>query len=305
MPQLLNESNDIRSLIALGRQAQGHNAGGTGIGSAPPVVAGTIKLARAMPAFGDEAANYERRFTQRPAGGVYDLIGAIRAASVVCSLGAQIVPLKSDPHTVTDSQGTAATYIRKAEFKVIESAAFQVIAESADITATSLPFRSSKIDNLGDVPTHGARFVLERADQREFRDSELEAIISHAVALGLGQIADRVLLGKINAAAPAVFSVGALAAKGLRATEIKALVGTAGTGAGYVQGSLFVSGVEALLTREMTQTIIGAWPRAAIAMEDEVQIIVNRMNVAGRLEVSVFTAVDALVPDTGAFFRVE
>lgn len=234
MPTLLNESNDIQGLISLGRQAQGHNAGGTGIGSARPVVAGTIKLARAMPAFGDESASYERRFTQRPAGGVFDMINAIRAASVVCSLGAQIVPLKGDPDTVADSQGTAATYIRKAEFKVIEAAAFQVIAEHDDIAATNLPLLASKIDNLGDVPTHGARFVLERADQREFHDSELEAIISHAVALGLGQIADRVLLGKIVAAAPAVYSVGALASKGMRATEIKALVGTNGAGAGYV-----------------------------------------------------------------------
>lgn len=304
MPNILTESGGLRGLISIARQAQGHNAGGSGITSIKPVAAGVIALSRAMPAFGDEAVSYERRFTQRPAGGVFDMLGAIRDASVVCSLGAQIAPLKTDPQVVADSQGSAATYVQQAEFRVIESATFAVLAEEGDIAVTALPVRTSRIDNLGSVPTHGSRFVIERSDQRDFEDGELEAIISHSIALGLGRIADRVLLAKLVAANPAVFTVAGAATKGLRAGELKALVGTAGAGAAYVQGSLYVSGIEALLTRDMALTIVGAWSRAAVAMEDEVQVIVNRMSTAGRLEVSVFTAVDALVPDTGAFFRV-
>src|SRR5690606_1575138 len=124
-----------------------------------------------------------------------------------------------------------------------------------------------------------------------------------AIMFGLAQAADRTLLAAIVTETPAAFTHGAAAARNLEFAELRALVGTDGTGATVdAAGSLRAAGVLADYTPTIEETVIGAFNRAAVAVHPEIVVHAERRNLQGDLVLTVFANLLPLVPDSGAFW---
>jgi phage head maturation protease len=303
-------ANDIAgskpsSLSLLVQSARRAVATGSGQFITKPAVVGQIRLADTLPSL-PHAARYSHGLTNRTQSGVYTLLGAVSESSAACQLGAKVISVKSSAEAVANTEGLGATLVQKAKLSIIKPAPFTVVAEGVNVPESDPPIVSAEISNIASgVATHGARFILERHEMRDLTDEAISALVSHAAAFGVAQIADRVLAGAILAATPTAYSVANVATAGIRWSGLGALVGRNGAGAAGVEGGLYVSGIPAATTDQTTATIVGDWSRAGVATADEVTIILNRMNAAGRMEVTILCECAALVPDaTNSFWVV-
>lgn len=257
------------------------------------------------------AAEREGRPFVMPSNGVATMAGAVVNASQVAAAGARIIPISAaedSPQPEIQTYGKAlpapVLYQRPETFSIITAAKFAALADGVDVSATAFPASRSSV-LWGDAPSHAVRFEISRKDQKAKTPEELAFEIEQAIAKGLARLADAVLLGAIAAATPAAFTLAAAAAHGLRFAELRALVGTAGTGAAVgADGVLRAAGVAAELTDTTAATTIGAFNRAAVACEDEVQIIVDRTSLHGDLAITAHASMRALLPDAGAFFKL-
>lgn len=244
-----------------------------------------------------------------PSTGVATIAGAVVNASQVAAAGARIIPIAASPDSpqpLIQTYGKAlpapVLFQRPEKFSIIMPATFAALADGVDVSTSAFPAARASV-LWGDAPSHAVRFEISRQDQKAMTEDELAFEIEQAIARGLARLADAVLLGAIAAATPAAFTLAAAAAKGLRFAELRALVGTAATGAAVgVDGVLRSGGVAAELTDTTAATIIGAFNRSAVAVEDEVQIIIDRRSLQGDLAITAHVSMRALVPDAGAFF---
>lgn len=290
-------NDGLAPLVRAARNAMGHNPGGSGPFSVKPAVAGRVRLADMLPTL-PNAGRYSQGLTNRTGSGVYTLLGAVSESSVACQLGARIVSVKSSAESVANAQGLAATYVQRAKFTVIKPAVFGEVAEGATVPLSIPPRVSAEIENIASgVATHAARFVLERHEMRDMTDEEISALVTRAAAFGVAQVVDRVIAAAILAGAPTAYSLAKLATAGIPWSGARAVVGRNGAGAVGVEGGLYVQGVPAVTSDQTASTILGDWSRVAAATADEVTIILNRMNAAGRMEVTILCECAALVPD--------
>lgn len=256
-------------------------------------------------------AEREGRPFVMPATGVATIAGAVVNASQVASAGARIIPISAAPdadnpeiQTYGRALPAPVLFQRPERFSIITPAKFAALADGSNVALSVFPAARASV-LWGDAPSHAVHFELSRKEQKEMADEELAFEVEQAIARGLARLADSVLLNAIAAATPAAFTLAAAAAKGLRFAELRALVGTAATGAAVgVDGLLRAAGIAAELTDTTAATLIGAFNRAAVAVEDEVQIIVDRRSLQGDLAITAHASMRALVPDTGAFFRI-
>ncbi len=124
-----------------------------------------------------------------------------------------------------------------------------------------------------------------------------------SLSLGLADAADRLLLAHIAAATPTAFTLAKAAAAGLRFPELRAVVGTSGTGAAVGQdGVLRANGIAAELTSEASGTIIGAFNRSAVFIRDRVDVLVERRDTAGRQRVTCWASLAPMAPTGAAHF---
>ena len=103
---------------------------------------------------------------------------------------------------------------------------------------------------------------------------------------------------------PATFSLAAAAARGLKFEELRALIGTAGTGAAVGHdGALRAAGVAAELTSDTADTLIGSFARSAVAIHDDVRLHFERRNTKGDLVATAWVQFIPLLPDATAFWQ--
>jgi hypothetical protein len=266
--------------------------------AAPAIASTRLKLNQLIP----DLANLSRDsypVTVRPAGQKIRLGEELLLNSCVAQFGAQIVPAESAP--VEQHGGINVLYNRNQKFRVVKPGVFAEIADGAEVTASAYPVSNADA-TLADAPSSALRFTLTRAGQKQITEDQLAYEILTAVGLGLAREADRVLTAAILATLPAEFTIGLAAAAGLRFKGLRALVGTAGTGAFVEDGKLTASGIDGELTDVMTQTIIGAWENSAVFIHDDIHLIAKRTNTEGTLDVSIFVNMKAAVPDPSMFW---
>lgn len=124
-----------------------------------------------------------------------------------------------------------------------------------------------------------------------------QCIVARALALGVARVCDATLLSAIVANTPAPFSLAAAAARGLRFGELSAMSGTTAHGAAIgADGVLRVAGVNAEMTDVVAPSVIGAFGRAAVAVRDDIRVVIKRMSTQGDLEISLFVTIEPLIP---------
>jgi len=247
---------------------------------------------------------YPMATVARSAGSTYTIHSAVLESSRVCQAGVTLIPIDDAPDPVEDVPGIVAWYKREARFANVKPAGFAAVAAGANVNTIARPVLSADID-LGEASSHAVRFSISRDDQKAMSDDAMQFEIERSIAAGLGQLADAVMLQALAAKNPAVFTIAAAAASGVRFPELSALVGTAGTGATVnAAGDLVAAGVRADLTDRTALTLVGAFSRAALACENEIRVLMERRSLQGALDVTVFTTMQALIPDASVFWKL-
>jgi hypothetical protein len=178
-------------------------------------------------------------------------------------------------------------------------------------TLAGVPVSASPITSAAiDWPTSTAkavRFDITRPQRMSYIDQQkLCELILSGLTLGLARAADEVLFSALAAEDLDPFTLAAAAAADLSFDELRAIVGTAATGAAVgADGVLRAAGVSADLTADMSGTIVGAWSRAAVAVRDDVNIFVERTGLRGEMAITAWASMQALLPVPGRFWIVE
>lgn len=240
-----------------------------------------------------------------PAGTTVSLDAGVVAASRVAGAGAHVLvlPDKRKAHAV-GATGVIALESIPTEFRTIEAAVFGNVDIDAegDAPIVDLPVFGASMD-MRQAITKGIRFEIPRSERRRVDPEQLSDEISVALTLGLARAADDILLSAIAATTPTAFTLAKPAAQGLRFAELRALVGTAGTGAAVGQdGALRAAGIPAELTADMTGTIVGAWDRVGVIVCEDVSVHFERLGNAGAQAVTAWATMLPLLPDANKFW---
>ncbi|MGK8941588.1 hypothetical protein ACRS81_12520 [Stutzerimonas stutzeri] len=267
----------------------------------PPFMAASQGLHQVQTPFGTEAGK-KTTFSE-----------ALLKASRVAQAGAKIIMVQQAAEAVGDLEGELAFKRRAARFDVIEAAKFALVPDAdplavppltGEVSTSALPIYSAAID-VDTMPSYGFRVSLSRAEQRQYEDGQLADAALVAIAMGVARVADAALLSAVAASTSAAFSLGAAAALGLEFSELRALVGTAGTGAAVSQdGNLRAAGITAELTDQTAATIVGAFNRSAVAVFDDVTLVAERIGMNGDLALTCWVNMQPLLPLPGAFWTV-
>ncbi|CAO1661268.1 Phage major capsid protein [Halomonas sp. NYA30] len=259
---------------------------------------GSMSLRQMLP----QLPGTEGRTYNIPAGSTVSMEASLLNRSRVAQAGARLIPIRMPPPP--DNAPAGAFYTRPGSFTILEPANFVAADDATPAIAQSLPFQEAPID-LGQMRTRAVRFDMSRREQKGLSDSELSARIMTSIIHGLANLVDQELLDEIDAADMLTpFSLSDAAASGVRFDELRALVGTAGAGAQVDNGRLNVAGVPAELTAETASTFVGSFDRSAIAVMDDLRLIVERKGANGRLLVTCWVDLLPLLPDDTYFWVV-
>ncbi|SEI87021.1 hypothetical protein SAMN04244572_01939 [Azotobacter beijerinckii] len=231
------------------------------------------------------------------------LSDAVLSHSVLAGLGARLIVVPAAPPPTMPEAPAGALYARVSRYDVVKPAAFSLLADGDSVADSALPIARASID-LSEMPTYSFRVAMSRAQQREFGLGFLSAELEQAIALGVARTADAVLVKALEAATLPAFSLGAAAAAGCAFSDLRAVVGSAGAGAAANLGGLYVLGIAAEMVQDATQTLVGTWQRAAIAIHEDIRLICDRRSVEGDMALTAHFNAQALIPDLGYFFQV-
>lgn len=245
---------------------------------------------------------------QTPGGERLTVAAGILQLSRVAAMGSHII-IRSDPSRAvpTGKEGKVILLERVAKyFSSIEAAKFDFINDDEQMNASTRPVSRAEI-SWPDSYTHGVRHEIKRHDIKLLGNDTFVNETMLALILGLARAADAELLGRITAASPEPFDPAKVAAAGLRMNEVRALVGTNGTAAGWNGAGQFVAagGVLADTTGDTEQTIIGAFNRSAVAIHEEITLTAERRNLQGDLVFTAYANIVPLVPDPSRFWVAE
>lgn len=309
MPHLENASRSFSQILGQAAREIGYRehvaVGGevTGISQRAAATAGFLDL-RDMalpPVVNSELVRSGLAVSEVPAGKTVPLAAAIVEKSLIAQAGARIIIVAERP---VETQGDVIAFYRDSgAFVIVEPSLFAAVSDGADAANSDLPFASASIQ-WDDAPSAAFSTTITRRQQKDF-GFNIDAELLKSIIAGLSREADRVLLSAIAAAAPNEFSLAAAAARGLEFAELRALVGTAGNGAAVENGVIYAYGIQAELTPSISETIVGAFNRAAVAIHPKITVAAERLNVHGDVRVTCFANLLGLVPDSSAFWTVE
>ncbi|WP_238691660.1 hypothetical protein [Xanthomonas arboricola] len=233
-----------------------------------------------------------------------------RQTSRVAAAGAHLL-LREDAIAPAANNGVPVFQREISGFSTVVPARLIPTADGTAIPDTNaLPVRTASVD-WADAETaalHSVRFDISRADLRKYRDEgNLTAIITASILVGMGQMADAALLRALAAANLANFSIGAAAAAGVSHSDLRGLVGTAGTGASIADdGGLRAARIVAELTDASTLSFVGAFNNAAVLLDRSIQVVAERAGsvMSGGMTITVIGSAVALVPDASKFWSV-
>nr|WP_163500827.1 hypothetical protein [Halomonas socia] len=262
---------------------------------------GSLSLTDTVPRLSETTT----RAVSQPAGETESLAMAIVRRSRVAQAGARVIPVELAP----EPGSPTALWKRAGGFTIVSGANFTEGDDVSPLVAQGLPTSTEDID-LDLMGQYGVRFELSRRDYKDSFPGELDAKIINGIVYGIAELVDRVALARVAAALDALegggasFDLAGAAGKGLRFSELQALVGTAGAGAQVDNGNLQVSGVPAELTGEHAGTFVGAFDRLGIALMDDIRVLVERTRLDGGLAVTCWCDAMALLPDESFFWSV-
>ncbi|WP_284266128.1 hypothetical protein [Roseicyclus amphidinii] len=178
--------------------------------------------------------------------------------------------------------------------------------DEGDVSATTVPISTAELDRSG-LTQRAVRFTVPRSTLRARNDVQIEAEIMLSLALGLGRAVDAVLLTAIIASKPAQDLanpfIDEAATLGLRFDEIAAIAGPAAFGDVVIDnGRLYLRGVPAELSPDAARGVVGAWDRAAVAIQPEIDVLVER-DRAGALTFTAWADFAPLIPSTAFFWH--
>lgn len=306
-PEIKNAAGDFSKILTQAKREIGYRDHGLVDGQNPgtrsqraAATGGFMDLRELnMPALVDGAGS-TRALAGRdvPAGKLLTLDASLIDNSRVARAGAKIIVAAERPAPKND---VGAFYADAGEFVLIEAATFAAVNDGDDATDATLPFHTASIV-WPDAPSIAFTATIDRKTQKN-TTYDLEGALVKAIVLGLAREADRVLLAAIIAATPTAFTLAKAATRGLEFAELRALIGTAGTGATVGEdGTLRAAGVRGELTPTIAGTVIGSFTRAAVAIHPEIRVVAKRLNVVGELEMTVFASMLPLIPDPTAFW---
>lgn len=233
-----------------------------------------------------------------PAGERESLATSIVRRSLAMQAGTRLVVIPNAPGPEVDR------HKRPAGYSVITGATFDAGDATTPLVAQELPVATEEIDYSAFTP-RGARFEISRRDMKMQPSAERDAIISHAIAHGLANLVDRLVLERLAGETLSPFSLAAAAGAGVRFPELGAVVGTGGAGAQVGEdGQLRVAGVPAELTDQNAGTFVGAWRHAAVAIHDDIRLLVERTSIDGKVAITCWADLEVLVPDASYFWSV-
>ena len=269
-----------------------------------PAVAHTLRLSDVLQHRATTPSErHSTAITVHSAGEHVTLSDALLKASRVAQAGAHIIPISIAPAPVDAGTGVA-WYDQPASLSVITHAPFATLADGATLTPVAFPALRASI-TIGDAPTAAVRFEIERTNLKAEKEDVTAWEVMTALILGIAREADRVLLAAIATATSTPFALAAAATKGLMFDDLRALVGTAATGANVgADGVLRASGIAAELTDAIAGTYVGAFTRSAVAVHDDIRLLIERRDVTGKLAITAFVNMEAILPDSAAFWSV-
>lgn len=306
-----NAPQQVRELIALAVRQIGH-AAHTPVGFSEPTayipkpaaVSGVLGLdSSELPKLLNENGRLVRVPVAALGAKSLKLSAAIAELSLVAQAGAHlIIRPEQDSAIPTGHKGIVALKRAASSFNTIDAATFSTVPDDVDLLPSVFPVHSAAID-WSTAAAMGVRFEVGRQYQKQVGVELIAEELMLSVVLGIARAADAALLAAINVNAPAPFTLGGAAARGIRFGELRSLIGSAGNGAAIGQdGALRALGVPAELTPDMVGTVIGAFNRSAVAIHEEISLHVERRNTQGDLIVTAWMNLIPLVPEAGAFF---
>jgi hypothetical protein len=244
--------------------------------------------------------------------GIHEVLSTtLLRTSRVMKAGAKLITM---PEKVTAVGAAGALMTQPHQFVTIQPAAFELLQLTdgeGDVPLSESPTQ------IADVPRDGfsqyaVRFVVSRREQKERGFDQVSAEIMTAIALGVGRVIDKELFRALDMVTMAnnleFFSFGAAAASGVSFEELYAFVGRNGAGViGSTDGDLpnatgrglNVHGcIPAQFSADLAETVIGAWSRFAVVVRPEIDVLIRRASIEGKLEVTAFVDAHGLVPST-------
>lgn len=245
-----------------------------------------------------------------PKGGKQTTFNAVLAErSLVAQAGAEIIRIPG-PMTTQPTGQTGATTGREVadRFVVIRPGAFAKVTDGEEISMSGKPYMVAAFDH-NTAPAYGVGWTLTRQQlKHEFADDTVLEAVNTAIERGIADLCDFVLLNHLETAAETLASPSftavaqKIAAKNLRFDEVKAIVGGECTGLELQDGVLRAYGVRAEISGQTTATIVGAFDRAAVGIDDELRVTAKRI-LNGGVEIVVWVNASALVPDSTMFWK--
>ena len=253
--------------------------------------------------YSDNRSNDEYVFhpSARLPGETSTLAASIILNSLVSQAGARLIVTSPRPAPTTSD--VLALYPDAGVFRLVEPARYAYVPDGDEVTESGHPFFTAPIP-MDDSFAYAFRTKITRKQLNDVGGSRTHEAITNAITLGLANLADKVLLDAIIATTPQAYGLAKVAARGLRFHELRALVGTAASGASIDNGKLYVSGVNAELTPAITGTVVGAFNRAAVAVSPYIQLHTERLNLNGDVYVTTWANMVPLIPDPTAFWTV-
>lgn len=262
-----------------------------------------------LPAFSPDSARIAFTPLGTEAGKRTKLSDAVLAGSRCAAAGAHLVIVPAAADAVAAPNGEMYFTKRETRLDVIEAAELAVTPDGDELQDSALPIYRALVD-LETMPSLGVRIPLTRAEQKSYVDGQLADATLAAIAMGIARAVDATLLGAIMASNPEAFGLQKVAAFGLEWSELRALIGTNGTGAVIAANGTLVAltnmstdsgGIPAELTPVIPDTVIGAFNRAAVAVSEDIALIAERTDLQGGLVLTAWVSMQALLPRPEAF----
>ena len=274
----------------------------------PAATIGTVNLNESyLPDLMDRSGNFTSLDpAQTPGGERMTIAAAILQLSRVSAMGANII-IRADPTRAVpvspEMKGIPALESVAKWYSTIEAANMAPLSDDEEMPVSTRPVSRAEIV-WADSQTHGVRFEIKRKDIILLGNDTFVNETIMSLILGLARVADAELLSRITSASPTEFSPAKVAERGLRIDEIRAIVGTNGTGAGWNGAGQFVAagGVLADTSGDVAETVVGAFSRAGVAIHEEITLTAERRNLQGDLIFTAFANVIPLLPDPSRFW---
>lgn len=235
---------------------------------------------------------------------------AVMTASRVCGYGTHLIIARERDVFRADGAPAGVPLLAReaAQLRVVRSATFVTqVGDDDDVPTAELDavLAVGEIE-WPDIPVHGFRVRVPRSARRAVGGGAIEDEVMFAIASGLGDLADRLVLDAILDANPPAFTLGAAAAVGLRADQLRAIVGRSGAGAAWADdGSLRAAGVPAELSSAVVPTVVGDFSAAAVAVRAEIDLLIERRGLSGGVDVTCWVAATPVIARPDVFWKLE